>query len=551
MKSMLARLFLLAVLPVCLLLPNAQAAESGEWLYTVRPGDNIWNLTEKYLDGMRYWRRLQALNEVEDPHRLPPGTRLRIPIAWLKVQPAPVKVVVLQGMVSARRLVRGPDAEPVAKGDLLRSGDTLITGADSNAVLMFADGSQLFVREGSEVTFDRLTAYGDSGMVDTRVRLQRGRVDTRVTPTQGPGTHYQIETPAAVSAVRGTDYRVSIDPQDEAVSRTEVIGGQVAVIGGGITRTLPMNTGTVSKVGEAPKPPKPLLPPADLSPVAPVQDRMPLAVQWVAVPGAQRYRTQVSQSADFDTLLMDRTVSPPQVSGPDLMDGVYYLRVRGIDGDALEGQDSLLRFEVDARPFPPLQMSPQLDETVRVEQPEFTWSEPEDAAAYHLQVARDEGFGDLVVDQPKYDKTTLAADVPLAPGDYYWRVASIAGDGERGPFSDGQKLTVRPAPDSPEVEAPDVGETDLVFRWREGLPGQRFHFQLARDSGFDNVVTDTELTEPTITLPRPEAGTYYLRVSTIDVDGYRGPFGPAQKVSVPIDNWWPPALLAIFGLLML
>jgi len=97
----------------------ATAAHSQEWLYTVRPGDNLWNVTADYLTRMDYWPKLQRLNGVADPEHLPPGIKLRIPITWLKRLPATARVVSVQGQVHAVIAANGQTI-PVASELLLR-----------------------------------------------------------------------------------------------------------------------------------------------------------------------------------------------------------------------------------------------------------------------------------------------------------------------------------------------------------------------------------------------------------------------------------------------
>ena len=63
-----------------LLLPMTVLAE--EWSYTIRPGDNPWNITERYLKGIGYWKQLMRLNKISQPKRIPPGTKLRRPLRW-------------------------------------------------------------------------------------------------------------------------------------------------------------------------------------------------------------------------------------------------------------------------------------------------------------------------------------------------------------------------------------------------------------------------------------------------------------------------------------
>ena len=48
---------------ITLIILPVYAAEE-EWIYTVRPGDNLWNLSERHLNGTQYVRRLQQLNRL-------------------------------------------------------------------------------------------------------------------------------------------------------------------------------------------------------------------------------------------------------------------------------------------------------------------------------------------------------------------------------------------------------------------------------------------------------------------------------------------------------
>ena len=60
--SRLARYFLFG-----LLVTGVNAASAAEWAYVARPGDNLWNITERYLKDIRYVSRLQSHNGIADP----------------------------------------------------------------------------------------------------------------------------------------------------------------------------------------------------------------------------------------------------------------------------------------------------------------------------------------------------------------------------------------------------------------------------------------------------------------------------------------------------
>jgi hypothetical protein len=295
---------------------------------------------------MRYWRRLETLNEVTDPWHMPPGMRLGIPLAWLRVQPAEARVVAVHGEAEVLLADKGRKV-PATVGLALRSGDEVHTGAGANLTLEFADGSQLLVQSQTRAVMDSLRAYGETGLADTRIRVPQGRTETRVTPRTSPGSpRFEIRTPAAASAVRGTRFRVSAEAA-QPVSRTEVTLGTVGVTGAGETRLVPKRYGTVARAGAPPLPPTPLLPPPDLSGLPKIVERVPVQLAVPPLPGAVSYRAQIAKDEAFKTLLYDTPSNLPRFRGPDLPDGDYVLRVRGIDVRGLEGLDAVHRVAID------------------------------------------------------------------------------------------------------------------------------------------------------------------------------------------------------------
>jgi len=61
-------------------------------------------------------------------------------------------------------------------------------------------------------------------------------------------------------------------------------------------------------------------------------------------------------------------------------------------------------------------------------------------------------------------------------------------------------------------------------------------------------VREQRSTEASLTLADPAPGRYYMRVRSVDADGFAGPYGGVQQVDVPGSRWWlliPPALLLL------
>jgi hypothetical protein len=515
---------------------------AADWVYTVRPGDTLWNIAQRYLVDESYARRVQVRNNITNPRRIPPGTRVSIPVPWLKRQPAPATVVSLVG--SATLTDASGQNRALDLNTSLKSGDRVETGADSSVTLQFADGSRFQLRQESTLILDTLSTYGNTSMVDTRMRLQRGRINGQVPPGRGSDTRYRIETPAAVAAVRGTEYRLNAAADNSAL-RTEVIDGSVSVSAAGRTRTVAAGRGTLTEAGNAPRAPRRLLPPPSLDTFDLRLNRLPIQIIWQAVDGAQGYRVQIAANDRFDQLLFDATTAQPQIRGPSPDDGDYFLRIRAIDELGLEGLDATTPFTLAARPEPPFLMAPRGDEVILAERLLFEWSQSQQAGSYHFQLAQSPDFQNVLSDLTGHTDTRLIIDGEFPEGEYYWRIASIDGD-RQGPYSDAQKFLFRPGV-APELE---LAETEMALQWPSGLPGEQYRFQLARDENFNHILEDHTLAQPSLTLPRPAAGSYYTRVAVIGSNGEEGGFGATQRIDIPNESRWPYVIMSTLVLLL-
>lgn len=536
------------IVGICLLIFAANAT-AQDWVYTVVPGDNLWNFCQKYLHKVGYWKQLQQINRIENPRRMQPGTRVKVPMAWIRVTAAHAEVVAVRGTAT---LIKPDGSRQVAltPGTRITLGDRLETGPESNVAVRFADQSLITLHAQSAIRFDHLSAYGDTGMVDSRLHLINGRSDTRITPASGPGSRFEIHTPSAISAVRGTEYRLSNRPTLHA-STFEVLKGKVAVSGEQQTRLLPASYGTRVEQGKPPLPPRKLLPPPTIDPLPEKIEQLNWPITWQALENAQGYRAEISQKADFLSPLWQQQVSNTRVPLPDLPDGSYYFRVRGIDDLELEGINQVQPFNLDARPQPPIPLSPNDGQLFRGEQPELKWSASSDATAYRLQIATDLAFDHILVDQENLSGTQFQTGDLKAPGHYYWRLYSFNAAGEQGPVSDSKRWEIKPIPDKPEARLA-VTESGITTSWRPGVAGQRYQVQLAADPAFTELLLDESPGKPQLTLQPVSGQVRYFRVRYLEPDGFEGPWGATQRIDPTPDNSWIyPLLTGVLGILLL
>ena len=530
---------------VVVLLTALPVSRAADWVYVVQPGDNPWTITQRYLDGVRYWPGLQEYNDIRDPTHIAPGTRLRVPTAWLKRQREPVQVSAVSGEVSLQRRREAPQA--LQADSTVDIGDVLRTAPDGSVELRFADGSRLYLRGDSELHIQRSERIPHGNAVRSRVQLPRGRTESRVLE-DGSERRFEIDTPAAVTIVRGTHFRVNADA---AQSSSELLEGSVRVANDAARIVVGPRMGTTAVLGHAPARPRPLLAAPDLSGVPAEFDRVPFAFAVPAVDGAVSYRLQISANEEFSTLVEDVVFKSPQLSTDTLEDGRYYLRVHGIDALQLEGMDATRHIVVNARPEPPFLSEPAPAGQLADGAPAFRWTRSTTAGtAYRFQLSDDEAFRQPRADVAPIDGNEIRLSETLPPGDYAWRVAAIDPAEGQGPFSDTQ--TFRVLPPGPSLTPPSVSTDEIEFRWRAAGPGAHYEFQLARDERFEDVMVTQTVPEAQITLPRPAAGSYYVRARTVYADGITSAYASAQRIDVPDrPNYWPLLIVPVIILLVI
>jgi hypothetical protein len=534
----LPRALLLASLPW---LAAPALGEQATQPYVVQRGDTLIGIRDRLLVPGADWRAVQRLNRVADPRRLPPGRTLQLPQDLLLEQPAVAEALHVFGNVSASRAGAAPGR--LAAGSTLSAGDVVRTGAQASATLRFVDGSRVLIRPDSELKLERLTQSADGRRSSTQLQLQRGAADASVVPGPQPGARrFELRNPVAHLGVRGTAFRTQVEPGE---LRFEVLEGRVAAAAGRGETAVPAGFGAVA--GRAPIAVRALLPAPELAGLPARVDRLPLVLKWPAQVGAQGYRAQVLR--DGEVLVADaKSAAPGATFGEDLADGRYTLHLRAIDAGGLEGRDAQAAFVLKARPEPPFLQKPAAAATVYDERVEFTWTRSREAARYRLQVADSADFA-----APRLDRDDLAANgfaIALPPGAYHWRVASVRADGDQGPFGDVQPLVRRDPPPAPPPAESSVTDAGLALRWRASEePGAKYAWQLAGAAGFGTPLREGTVATPALLLADLAAGTYSLRVRTINADGAAGPWGAAQEIDVPRSPWW--WLLALPALLLL
>lgn len=497
--------------------------------HVVQHGETLIGIGAALLQDPADWRKIRRLNRVANPKRLRPGTTLGIPLELMKREAVDAQVTAVQGDVFA-------DGRLLAAGDRLRHGSELVSADGGFATLTLVDGSRLILQPRSRLKIEEMTRTRDGLATHTRLKLDGGRVESDVATTSPGRPRYRVTTPTAAIGVRGTSFRVGTDG---SASRAEVTRGVVSAASVTSADSAVVEAGYGIVVREDGRLPKPiaLLPAPDLAGLPEVQERPVVRFAVPALADARQYRFRIGTDAKMDNTLAEVLATVPEAKFADLPDGDYVVRVRGIDANGLEGRDADRPFRLKARPEPPFAISPIDGAKRRGETVALAWAENTEAARYRIQIAADATFSRPLVDIDGVAGATLTPGTHLAAGDYFWRARSIRADGDAGPWGDPQRFTLKPPPAEP--SPPTLGEQTIDFAWT-GEPGQTFLFQFARDPEFHDLVAERYLDTPATTLPRPQMGSYWLRVRATDEDGMVGPFTRPQRVEIPPPPppWW-------------
>jgi hypothetical protein len=516
----------------------AQSPPAPEFVYRAKAGDTLIGFAQRALVNPAQWRELQRRNRIVNPQRIPIGTAIRVPQDWLRQ--SVVTAEVLQTIGNAQL-----DGRPLTRGALLGEGAVVTTGADGFVTLRFADGGLVILQAGSRLLVQRLRRYDGIRQHDTQVRLETGRANSQLTPNPSVG-RFEIATPVAVSAVRGTEFRTQFDAE-RTLAGAEVTDGTVAVAG---TRevAVPAGFGTTTDASGTPAAPVRLLP-APVFVAAPEQwNRRELLVELQPVAGAVEYRAQLARDSALREVIAEGSAREPEVRFAAVADGEYWLRVNAVDERSLVGFDRVQRITVSLLPDPPVPAEPLADSKVSGEHAELTWQPSGDATNYRLQVARDVAFGTLEREANVAGDGRYRAEA-LQPGTYFWRVAAVRKDGAAGEWSAARGFELKALPLAPVVAL--QGKRDLAIAWA-GTEGQTFRVQISRDPQFATSSADFTTQVASHTWPASGPGQYHIRVQATDADGYVGPWSPAGSIEAPPPRWirWMPLATIVPFLLL-
>jgi hypothetical protein len=375
-------------------LPLLAAENDTPVRYTVRKGDTLIQLADRYLLSRGQYKIVQQQNRIANPFAIPVGKIIAIPRNLLKFKPANAKLISVRGQVLASA--------------------SISTGPSSFATMQLDDGSRVSLPSNSDVRIRRLRSYVLGGSLDYDFDIAKGGVRSSVVKFKSDDDRYQVRTPKAVSAVRGTDFQSRFDP-DAASDFAEVVEGALAVDAGlGASRSLPAGNGLAVKTDGGVIAEALLVPPELRDPGKTQADK--IVTFQSETPTGTRYT--IGADSGFIEQVADVVVADGKASIADIPNGNYFVRARAISTNGIQGMPATFAFK---RRLNGVSASAGQGDEGYV----FRWiGEGAGTQRFHFQLFRNATDQIAMVDEAGLtgDRVTLS-DLPK--GDYFWRVGVV------------------------------------------------------------------------------------------------------------------------------
>jgi hypothetical protein len=249
---------------------------------------------------------------------------------------------------------------------------------------------------------------------------------------------------------------------------------------------------------------------------------------WQPVQNLKEYRIQISDTITFDNVIREIAQIEDEsikVKLPEFR-ARYFWRVYAVYENNQESVSSSREFSTKDSSV--VLSSPDSNTVCSDTLITLEWEPYFDAFNYRIQIAYDEEFTDLLIDNPDFSGTSYEITLKELGTTYYWRVAARV-DGCLNEWSNGWPITLKQSP--PMVVSPEDGEQgvplfgeapfSVSINWTRNDEAQLYHLQVSDDVNFTNLLADEPALADTtydLDLADDYNKIYYWRVKSI-VDG--------------------------------
>ena len=353
---------------------------------------------------------------------------------WLKSRATTEKVGEVGSSYNdvRRRLDRSLLWFAINEDESLFENDSIFTGADSETRLVLRNGLELTLESNSLVVLalDNDELFLDIQVGQVLAQVKKGK-KVRLKQSDGRVTEVSGERPTAVTFSKNTSGTVEISTQIAPV-KVKSEASEELVSPKEVLHIVPNQAKAEKKLMHY------LLKVPAKSETLWLNDEDQLSFGWDALQPSTDNVLEISEQPNFSVVHASYPVGDETAARLEntLKDGEHYWRLRGSSvEDGAPVQSAVSSFSVYRKRPPELRYPPNgytyLDQNKKIR---FQWDAPRALSRFRLQVARDETFSGVIIDERV--SANSFGPVDFKAGLYHWRVHSLDEGPLRGIWSE-------------------------------------------------------------------------------------------------------------------
>ena len=224
-------------------------------------------------------------------------------------------------------------------------------------------------------------------------------------------------------------------------------------------------------------------------------------MDWSDAPNAQTYHLEVSFDPNFTSFVLNipgLSSSQYQITSTNQLGNstLYYWRVNATNTGGTSPWSATWSFTTIPAPPPPLLLLPANGAVNVVLTPTLTWQSLSGGSTFHLKIATDNGFSNVVWDTANIAQTQITVPVGILGGPitYYWKVAASNVGGEGSYSTTFSFTTVTGPPPAPILLVPANGATCVnrfpLLDWQDTQGATSYRIQISADQNFTTTVVN-------------------------------------------------------------
>ncbi|MGL1931823.1 MAG: FecR domain-containing protein [Desulfotalea sp.] len=495
----------------------------------IQKGTNLIHLARDYCTSRTDWKVIAKINNLKPPYTILNRRTIMVPKSLLLTENLSGVVGSIHGDVSY--LVDGKKVGDVQKNDKIIHGQTLSTGQDSYAQIVFPNHKYTRISPNSEFTINYLFRLTDDS-VKADFMLKKGKLTHQITEKLRRNETFLTRTPVSITGVRGTEFRLKMI--DDKTNYVETIKGKVKVESGARSVMVRKGQGASVKADSKIARPRPLPETPALPELQSVYRTLPISFYAPKHKNAREIRMRMCTDILGHDTFLEMTVPPGEkFIIPRLADGTYYTFFTALDRDLFESAPSK-PFSVKVRTIPaaPMISSPRNGAIIFENKMTVDWLKSTQVKSYRIELATDEDFSNII---EKIESADVGYTTPeLSLGAYYVRIIAVAEDGFETLSSVPVSWKISDEPKLGDVNTTEDGVTS--FQWAPMKEKGTYDLQIARDENFKKIVaSETGLTTSSYEVKDGlSSGTrYYVRVRIVLEGSLVSQWTPPQSLIIP------------------